>query len=204
MIALIGGEGSIGRRYAAILRYFDMKYVVVDPVREDYDRALRVKVERAIVCTPTAMHYQGVKWCMEKDIPILCEKPLSINQRECFELGRYKKGFVVNNYQHVFQRFQNEKFNIKYNYYNTGKDGVAWDCCQLIYMDPKVEIRTDSPILTIWVNNSRITHENIERGYMTMIRAFMAEEKEKLWTFAQGMEMTEAVYAYLNRNTVKA
>lgn len=192
-VLLLGDKGSIGRRYASILTYLKIPWVgrdsntsklMIDPLDTEY--------EKAIVAVPTDMHYKYCKALLEMGIPFLCEKPLSKDPEECEDLLRRDKewiGHVVCNYQYVFKGTK----PVSYNYYKTGKDGLYWDCAQLIYLNKGVVIETKSPCLEVVSLNKVISYEEIERSYVSMVSDWYKGKTETMWDLEDGWMMTEAV-----------
>lgn len=190
-VLVVGGLGSIGSRYVSILNYLKHDPVIYDtsvhevvPGMEEY--------EKAIIATPTDKHFFWAAYFGKRNIPFLCEKPLSKEEGECKLLVDYN-GFVVNNYAYLCGTKQPK---IEYDYFRTGKDGTLFDCCQLVYLDPSVQIKTDSPIWRLKIDEQPISYLSLEYSYINMISDFVNGAYNNLWTMKQGYEMTAAV---LNR-----
>lgn len=194
-VLLLGAAGSIGSRYAAILKGIrGVEYTPMDPLLEDPPHEdVYQFATHAIIATPTNTHIPLVKKCMEYFLPILCEKPLSKDVELCREVEEYDRGFVVNNYQYVVHTITHDRPSITYDYYRTGRDGLKWDACQLYYLDPAALVRTRSPIWTMTVNEVRISYRLLEESYVWMIKDFLANRRDRLWTFLDGRKMTERV-----------
>lgn len=196
---LLIGHGKIGRRYSAILKHLKQDFEIFDPLLE-YEPDIKA-FDKWIIASPTETHIQ---WCLsaiELGKTFLCEKPLSKKLNECEVIMNScaktgVKGFVVCNYKYllterIFWRYT-EKPSLKYDYYITGSDGKEWDCCQLIYIDPRVELRTRSPVWKFHIDRLRVKYELLERSYIKMIEDFIEGKYEKLWTVEDGYKMTEA------------
>ena len=202
---LLGHLGSIGRRYAAILNHFGIDWVGHDTRMNEGDIPWG-KVDSTIIATPTATHGDLAWTSIEKGLPTLCEKPLSKSLDECMGLDQLEDtkkvpGFVVCNYKYVV-RSHAQRPNIVYDYYNTGKDLVWWDVCQLVYLDPHCTIRTRSPIWTMTVNDKTVVHEDVERSYATMVLDFLEGRWGNLWSFEDGANMTKAVLERMEREGI--
>jgi predicted dehydrogenase len=55
-------------------------------------------IDAAYVATPHALHYEEVLSCLRHNIPVLCEKPMTINTEQCNELiatARHHKTFLM-------------------------------------------------------------------------------------------------------------
>ena len=100
-IALVG-FGLIGKKHAAIVQ--NNKNVELVGVVEN-DKSLinnknfnfrffntinellkNEKIDGAIIASPTPLHYEHAKKILEKEIPILIEKPISNTSKEAYEL----------------------------------------------------------------------------------------------------------------------
>lgn len=89
---LIFGAGSIGERHLGILQRLGYANLWVYrqrnlPLRTLDSADFKIVTEladldnipfaAAIVCTPTAQHLEQTRWCIQRGIPVLVEKPLS-------------------------------------------------------------------------------------------------------------------------------
>lgn len=205
-VLLIGGLGSIGSRYRAILESFKIPYEIYDyhtgilSTTKGETNLANIKFSRAIICTPTDTHVTYCKMLEPLKKPYLCEKPLSKDLDEANEVAKFKYGYMVCNYKLLFQ-FMANRGHIVYDYFRTGKDGLLWDCCQLIYLDPLACVNNESPLFRLHVHNSydeydcfgEIPFHLVERSYLFMIRDFVDGEFQNLWTLEDGIAMTEAV-----------
>jgi hypothetical protein len=198
-ILVIGGLGSIGSRYTCILKYLGHEPIVWDiraPFSEDVKDIDQFEFEKAIIATPTATHFYWCKRLIELKKPFLVEKPMSKDIKECeelVELDKNKLGRVVCNYKFLTQS------PTLYDFYKTGTDGVIWDCCQLVYLNPNIEIRTQSPIWTLMSGFNNHSYEELEVSYIRMINDFLDEGKH-LWNLEDGLKMTQAVLTRIERD----
>lgn len=191
---IIGGNGSIGRRYQAISRHLGERYDVFDQVGSgafDLKKVYLDGFRRAIIASPTETHVGYCDRLVAAGVPFLCEKPLSQSVEDCERLVS-KDGFVVNNYAFLTQKYSYRP-HLKYDYFHTGKDGILWDCAQIIYLDPHAEIRTESPFWNFKVDYQWVSYRDLEQSYVDMIRAFLADNVRRLWTLEDGLKMTRAV-----------
>lgn len=194
MIALIGGKGSIGRRYQAVLNYLDQPFRIID--LGDPKENLK-GCTKAIIASTTSTHED---WCWEafyQEIPFLCEKPLSKSKSAIQSMmSRGVTGYVVNNWQFVATNFDNKMpSRLFYDFYNTGKDGLLWDVCQLILLSDlaecELQVMTDSYFWHAEWGEKTIPYEAIEQSYMQMVRAFLNGETHRLWGLNKAYRMTE-------------
>mmetsp|Transcript_15901 Transcript_15901/g.62137 ORF Transcript_15901/g.62137 Transcript_15901/m.62137 type:complete len:337 (+) Transcript_15901:31-1041(+) len=56
--------------------------VTAASLEEAIDRREEIQIDGVIICSPTAHHFAQVKLCIANGIPIMCEKPLSMNHEE--------------------------------------------------------------------------------------------------------------------------
>lgn len=190
---MVGGLGSIGSRYVAILKYLGHESIIYDTKLSDPSTDWPKDFEKAIIAAPTDAHFDFCRMMMEMGKPFLCEKPMSKSLNECLELetlDKNKLGRVVCNYKFITKR------PTLYDYFKTGSDGLYWDCSQLIYLNPEIELCTNSPIWTLEENGNNIPYQWLENSYFHMINDFLNNNGENCWTLEDGRMMTEVV---LNR-----
>jgi len=187
MILVVGGKGSMGKRYCAILDYLKQPYCIMD--MDDYE-PLPGEYSKAIIATPTPMHLAYCKRMESLEKTYLCEKPLSYSVDDCKELEGYKNGYVVCNYKYLVK---SNKPKIMYDYFNHGKDNLWVDCCQLLYLDNSAIIRTKSPIWLLQIDYQGVRYEDLELSYISMVNDFLKGKYENLWTLEDGRKMTQAV-----------
>lgn len=204
---LVGGLGNIGRRYQAILKHIGEPYEVFDSA---LDTEPDIKVfDRWIIASPTDTH---TEWCGRAIAfrkPFLVEKPLSKNADECYIIADAAKragviGCVVCNYKYAIAEHINlakKAQSLTYDYYNHGKDTLEWDCCQIIYLDEKAELLTQSPIWTLKVNDKRIPYSDVESSYIDMVADFVEGDYDNLWSLEDGIRMTESVIRRIDGGT---
>jgi hypothetical protein len=199
MILLLGSDGSIGKRYTAVLKDLDIPYIGWDKATAtNYWQDL--SFDKAIVATPTDTHFDICNKLIDLQKPFLCEKPLSKNQNECDHLVRRAKtygvkGAVVCNYKFVCPE---EKIrSIEYDSYYTGGDGFAWDLCQIIYLafqnNARLHLRNKSPVWSMRINDEAVSLRDVHWSYVDMLHAFSNNEWDSLWSLYDGFEMTKAV-----------
>lgn len=184
---LIGGEGNIGRRYQAIYKSLGIPFSVWD--LPNLGSELPRHFDNYVICSPTETHLGYVRYLINLGKRFICEKPLATNPIT-EDLG-YKNGFMVCNYLFMTRGLNAPR--IFYDYYNTGRDGMFWDACQLLYLNPKAIIRNKSPIWKLKINRRLIPYAELERSYLRMIRAFEGNRDRFLWTLEDGIKMTDTV-----------
>ena len=198
-VLLVGADGRIGRRYKAILKMLKVDVISFDDPEAHPREVESLVFDKAIIAAPTDLHYAYSMQMARMDKQFLVEKPLSKSLDECMMLGHIFGGYVVNNYDYVCKLFTNSAPTIEYDYYNTGDDGMEWDCCQLLYLDPDATIKTESPLWKLRINGSRVHYDQLEDSYVWMVRDFLAENVKNLWTLRDGRKMSEMVYKRMSK-----
>jgi hypothetical protein len=195
MIALFGANGSIGRRYQCILNSLGVPFRAIEV--KDYPNWKGIT--KAIIATPTETHYPVSMLCEDAKVPYLLEKPVTKNVHEMNWMTPFRTpGWMVNNYSFLAPNGEFGKYpleSIEYNFYNTGKDGLHWDLCQLVWMseltNADLKVETDSYTWTLKLNDVRIPYEDIEDSYAQMLLAFIEGDEEKLWPLKDGLALTK-------------
>jgi len=156
----------MGRRYSAIFDYLDAPYVGVDAGEEvpenDYSGVL--------IATPTETHLDLIKHYASLGIPILCEKPI-VKTREGLEelLGIKAHLSMVNQYEFLVSR-SHDAGECYYDYWNSGKDGLIWDCINIIglsYQPPR--LGNTSPVWKCSINGRALNIRDMDLAYIRMI-----------------------------------
>lgn len=101
---LVLGHGSIAKRHIKNLRTLwpdsditcllthraltenDNAPAGADRITDDFDACLEQKYDGAIIATPASEHLRQARRLLEKSIPLLIEKPLSVSCEQCEEL----------------------------------------------------------------------------------------------------------------------
>jgi hypothetical protein len=210
-VLLIGGKGSMGKRYQAILKMMDKDAIIYDwfdkkvSTEDGIMDLSKVEFDKAIICSTTETHYDYCRQMIDLEKPFLCEKPLSKSLEECEDLAdrdvKYL-GNVVCNYS-LISRFFSDFFEgpliIEYDYYNPGKDHILWDGCQLIYLDKNAKLSNRSPVWKLKMGGSEIMYSLVERSYIWMVGFFLQGTPGILWNLRDGYAMTDSVYRRIER-----
>lgn len=208
MILLLGGKGSIGRRYAAVLRELGEPFIVHD--KEDNPQLIEhlAAADHAIIATPTETHFDYILTLERARIPYLCEKPVTKKIAEAEMLFQHcSMGFVVNNWAFLSTNAElthtGKLKHLTYDFYNTGRDGLLWDVCQLVYLaqitQAKLEVRRFSASWDVTWNDFEVPYRWIEMSYLQMVRAFLENDPRMLWNMKRGCEMTKTVHRLIEK-----
>jgi hypothetical protein len=194
---VVGGLGSIGRRYQAILKHLKQDFEIYDITSSEPDLST---FTHAIIASPSEMHREHILRFAEH-MPVLCEKPICL-RKEDLQIIRAMKPkhlvYMVNNYSFLNTNpgFPPRVDKIEYDFYNTGRDGTAMDCIQLLFLAEKIgaelEVKKDSPVWDLWINDKlKVPYDWIEWSYVQMINAFLNGRTQHLWPLTFGIEATE-------------
>jgi hypothetical protein len=186
---VIGGRGNMGRRYCSILEYLKQPYKVLDLDNMEQYPELASICHKFIIATPTDTHLEYIEQLLPFDCPILCEKPLSKDPRKLKEvLEPYEdpKLSMVVNYGYAFNLSVDDTYRYfekenghrthvtSYDYYNSGNDGLIWDCIQLVNLaDGPISLKNKSPVWEVMINGVPIKREVIDMSYVLMVSDFV-------------------------------
>lgn len=212
-VLVLGSKGSMGRRYCAILKYLQVDYVGIDKEDGDfeYNQLYDVHPEctHTIIATPTATHYgvlrDVVAWGARH---VLCEKPLTKDKGSIENIikffGPHSDIRMVCNYKYAFRK-DVKGWDIEYSNYNTGKDGLGWDCIQLIYLAENIKLSTETPFFQCMAFDpvshigTGISLTEVEQSYITMIKHWLelGGNKNDLWNLQDAKEATEKTIEWM-------
>lgn len=151
-----------------------MPWVGYDPAAKDQTTPVPASYDRVIVASPTDTHARYIAAFGQSDKPILCEKPISKDDKEFHQIMAFAQDEnvnlqMVNQYEYI--PFDRKIFDeTVYDYYNTGSDGICWDCINIIGLaNGHVIIRDESPIWICAINGHQVYYNDLERAYIQMI-----------------------------------
>tara|TARA_Y100000389_G_C17439672_1_gene507767 strand:- start:529 stop:1446 length:918 start_codon:yes stop_codon:yes gene_type:complete len=110
---LIVGYGKIGKRYLSILKkkkniepiIFTRNIIKTKKVKFINDYKELNKINGAIIATPVNTHFKYTKFFLEKNIPVLLEKPIASQLKQANELkilSQKRKTSLIINYSDLF------------------------------------------------------------------------------------------------------
>ena len=160
----------MGQRYQAILKHLREPFDICDmgtgvPKYEKYDRF--------ILATPTETHFRFVQILDKFRKPILCEKPLATNRHEIAGILDCKSPLsMMVQYAYYDREFFHGESS--YNYFRHGKDGLVWDCFQIIALARGiVTVKEDSPIWCCYLNGEDLDLNKMDSAYVWATRNFL-------------------------------
>ncbi len=63
-----------------------------------------------------------------------------------------------------------------YDYWNSGKDGILWDCIQLIYhAKGSISLANESPVWRAALNGHVLSIADMDQAYITMIERWLVD-----------------------------
>lgn len=175
-IFIFGNKGNMGRRYTAILRELGHKVYGADIDDPQLDLN---QFDGFIIATPTSTHLEYIDFLKPFNKPILCEKPI-INKAEdlpkLVELMQERVDISMVS-QYDYYLLSEAKMKTVYNYYNHGKDGLAWDCINIIWpAKDQIILNEYSPIWECVINGMCLNLGKMDQAYIDNIKAWISGE----------------------------
>lgn len=183
MILLIGSEGSMGKRYQAILKHLNIPFFCRDVNSKTTLIDDILNADKFIVATPTDMHERILNAILAygEGGDVLCEKPIAKCSKVVSSLfNKFDESNVKLNM--VFQygeiaRKTDEIKNTSYDYFRTGNDGLAWDCLQILALaSGPVSISNKSPIWKCTINDQELSIQSMDYAYISFIKKWLKGE----------------------------
>lgn len=197
MILLIGANGSMGKRYQAILRYLGKDFRAVDKeTRGSLLSSAAIRCSSAIIATPTQTHEEVISTLIPSRIPILCEKPVTKNLKALDEiLSTVKKNKtpfqMVAQYKMLVQ--PDRIGRTRYNYFRHGNDGLVWDCMQIIALARgEVTLQEESPVWSCMINGQALKIQDMDAAYIAFIQNWLNNPNGDLGWIRTAHEKTKA------------
>lgn len=180
-ILLVGCKGNMGRRYSAVLRDLGHAFTGID-LGDSCDPAAFDKI---IIATPTDSHasllHGFAEWGTKADV--LCEKPITTDEHAIWPLINQALNFyMVNQYAYLNGIYRvSDKDETSWNYWNSGKDGLYWDCIQVIHLAKgPISLKNESAIWSCVINGWQQSIAHMDFAYIDMMKDFLGP-KEKCW-----------------------
>jgi hypothetical protein len=151
----------------------------------------------------------------------MVEKPAGINPIEVegliAKVKQYEeranpvRAHVVCNYKFLLEAVQRQQrirgHFISYDYFHSGSDKVEFNCCQLIYLNPNIDIRNNSPIWTLRFQSENkkksilVDHYLLEESYISMIRDWLGGGTN-CWDLHNALSMQQRISEYTERKVI--
>lgn len=201
-ILIIGSEGSMGKRYQAILKYLGKSVICVDNLlgttSGQYNLATRV-ADGIIIATPTDTHFKFLIDLIPLQKPLLCEKPVSKEMAELEaisdHLWEHETPFRMM-YQYSVLTDPKYSGDSHYNYFRHGSDGLVWDCLQVIGLSKREPALSGiSPIWDCAINGEQLALSHMDKAYVDYVDLWFKSPTQDF------EEIKEAHYKTHERNT---
>jgi hypothetical protein len=175
---IIGADGSMGKRYQAILRHLGKEVLCADIEHKAKEILSMVELcDRVIIATPTETHRYYLKKLIPMKIPVLCEKPVVKKTNEIAvilnEVEKFGTPFtMMNQYYEISKSLLDRPSS--YDYFRTGKDGLIWDCLQIIGLaQGEVTLENKSPIWKCTINGETLNFADMDRAYVSFVEKWV-------------------------------
>lgn len=106
-IVLIGA-GTWGKNYIKTCLDFPRINLIVAN-RNNWKNLIDEKPDGAIIATPPDSHVDIALYCLERDIPVIIEKPLALSLNDAKRLEKYSDKILVNHIHLFSYNYQNMK-----------------------------------------------------------------------------------------------
>lgn len=176
-VLILGSEGSMGKRYQAILNHLDVEHSCADKNTKKSELfQLTKSAEKMIIATPTETHFDFLCEYAHLGIPILCEKPLSKNLFQLETIRSLVKDEGLNltmtlQYKYLDTGVDGPSY---YNYFRHGSDGLLWDCLQVIGLArDSVTISEKSPVWKCALNGKKLNLSDMDRAYVDFVKQWL-------------------------------
>lgn len=175
---IIGNKGNMGRRYTAILNHLR-----VNSKGCDKGDAVPTEFDSIILATPSVRHIEDILFCLGFRVPILCEKPFGNNLDRvlslCDKVDKAKVPLeMVNQYRYLDDPFSEGATT--YDYFNTGKDTLPWDCISLVALARgQCKLQNKSPIWLSMLNGKVLDIGRMDYAYIEMINDWVQKPEHK-------------------------
>jgi predicted dehydrogenase len=97
---LLIGAGKWGQNYIQTLSTFPQVSLTI-ATRSNWQQLINQRPEGVIICTPPQSHVEIASYALERNIPTMIEKPLSLSLAEARQLQQYSAPILVNHI-HLF------------------------------------------------------------------------------------------------------
>lgn len=175
MILIVGANGNMGRRYRAILNYLGVPWRGID-LKDSWPRDEARQITGVIIATPTVCHLTDLMNAEHYECPVLCEKPISTNAQNLSRIlaDIHNPIKMVMQYQFTTRKLAVANSPSFYDYYNHGRDGLVWDCIQIIGLAKgDVNLAEESPVWDCSINGSQIDIREMDFAYVEMIKNWL-------------------------------
>lgn len=185
-VVVVGSMGNMGRRYCTILKYLGVPYYSIDVKNLYFTPIDWRKVYGIIIATPTSSHIYDMTSYLSYGRPILCEKPVckNLDLLDEFILDHPDIELrMINQYEYMLKTgVKKYSDDISYySYYNSGNDGDAWDCINIIGLsNMPVVISKHSPTWECCINGIVLDKRDIDISYVDNLKDWLCGHTNNL------------------------
>lgn len=175
-VMVLGGMGNMGRRYCAVLRHLGIKAVPIDVADGSMAKmeSSLLGVQGIIIATPTGSHANDIADLSPFGLPLLCEKPISTKMARVISslaIAKHTQTPLSMVNQYCMLTDPNDVGDSYYDYWNHGRDGLAWDCISVIALARgKITLGEESPKWMCAINGRQLSSAMMDQAYIEMIR----------------------------------
>lgn len=172
-VTIVGGKGNMGKRYRAIFDHLHINYRIVDTDTEPANG----ETDAFLVVTPTDTHMRVCADLLQWKKPVLCEKPVVRNLPQLrllvgfYEAQKVPFSMIMQYRELIKTKSSGQSW---YNYFNHGKDGLAWDCMQTLALAKgEVTLGENSPFWNCQINGEQLHIAEMDGAYISFIRKWL-------------------------------
>ena len=177
-VLVVGSEGNMGRRYSAILRHLGIEVLGLD-VDRLASMSQILSCDGAIIATPTNNHAEQIRKMKRYGFTVLCEKPIARSfseVEECIEKYAGPDFQMINQYRHLVPL--GTVGDTDFDYYNHGKDGIHWDCINIIGLSwGKISLGEKSPRWHCVINGHKLNISGMDHAYVREVQQWLEGPK---------------------------
>ncbi len=186
-VFIFGNKGNMGRRYASILRYLGHEALGCDLGDNARNSMAYQQSDYIIVATPTNDHLSLLKFLAHEGKNVLCEKPITKDFDKLIDfisLAENQKMHLsmVSQYDYMIPNPMDHTYDnllTSYDYFQTGKDGIAWDCINIIWhARSKIKLKNTSPTWRCVINGYPLNRGMVDFSYVEMIENWLSKPYE--------------------------
>jgi hypothetical protein len=164
----------MGRRYQAILRHLGRRVCPLDvEARPAEVERLARHAEGIVLATPTGTHAAYCQLLEALAVPLLCEKPVTMDL-PTLEVILRRPGPFAMMAQYAMLDDPAASWETAYNFYQSGSDGLAWDCVTLLGLARgPVTLRAESPVWRCRLNGRALTLDAVGQAYVDFVASWL-------------------------------
>lgn len=150
-----------------------------------------------IIASPTMAHEGHIEWFSQFKKPMLCEKPICVGIPE-LAIKNTNLIQMVCQYKYLSPYdFYRDNDTSYWDYWNSGRDGLVWDCIQVIGLAKnKITLENTSPKWRCKINNHTYQIQSMDFAYIEMIKKWL--NKETICEYSEFMNWHQKTLEFEN------